>query len=101
MTPHKLQLTNGVRLIAHNLLHAPDTFKTPSEVLRAAKIVELLACPAVAPSEVTEEWQNEAAPEINLTEAQRDLLKGAVDKHASRLPPTNHVVSLLTQLGFE
>jgi hypothetical protein len=98
---HKLTLTNGLRLIAHNLLHVPDTFKTPSEVMQAARIIELLDCPAVTPAEATEEWQGKTAPEIELTERQRDLLKTAVEKHASRLPPTRHVVSLLSQLGFE
>lgn len=98
---HPLKLTNGLRLLAHNLLHAPDTFKTPTEVLTAAKIVELLGCPTVTGAEATEEWQNQVAPDIQLSEKQRDLLKVAVEKHASKLPPTKHVVSLLTQLGFE
>lgn len=98
---HKLELTNGVRLLAHNLLHVPESFKTPSEILRAAKLIDLLACPTVTPEQATEDWQNEAVPPVELTEPQRDLLKGVVEKFASRLPPTKHVVSLLTQLGFE
>lgn len=99
--PHTLTLTNGLRLIAHNLLHVPETFKTPSELIQAAKIVDLLACPNVTPAEATEEWQDQTAPAIPLTEKQRDLLKAAVEKHASRLPPSRHVISMLSQLGFE
>jgi len=97
---HILKLTNGVRLIAHNLLHAPDSFKNPSEVVRAAKIIEDIGCPTVSAEQATPEWHEEGAGEITLTEAGRDLLKAVVEKHASKLPPSKHVVSLLTQLGF-
>ena len=100
-TTHKLKTTNGLRLIAHNLLHNPETLKTPAEVLLAGRIIEMIDCPTVTPAEATEEWMNAAGPDIDLTEKQRDLLKAAVEKHASRLPPTKHVVSLLSQLGFE
>lgn len=104
---HKLELTNGVRLLAHNLLHAQDIFTKPSEVLRAAKIVDLLACPVKAtPKNEKEEaelaaWQEESVAAVELTEPQRDLLKATVEKLASKLPPTKYVVSLLSQLGFE
>ena len=98
---HTLTLTNGLRLIAHNLLHIPETFKTPSEVMTAAKIVALLNCPSVKQEEATEVWQSLTVPAIELSEKQRDLLKAAVEKHASMLPPTRHVVALLSQLGFE
>lgn len=97
---HTLKLTNGARLIAHNLLHVPDSFKTPSEVVRAAKIIDDIACPTVSAEQATPEWHEEGAVEICLTEAGRDLLKRVVEKHASKLPPSKYVISLLTQLGF-
>ncbi len=98
---HKLKLTNGTRLLAHNLLHVQDTFKTPSEVLRAAHLVEMLACPLVTPQDATPEWHDQDPQTIDITEPQRDLLKMVVEKHAAKLPPSKHVVSLLSQLGFE
>ena len=97
---HTLKLTNGVRLITHNLLHAPDSFKSPLEVVRAAKIIEDLACPLVSAEQATPEWHEDGAGEISLNEAGRDLLKSVVEKHASKLPPSKYACALLTQLGF-
>lgn len=99
--PHTLNLTNGVRLLAHNLLHIPESFKSPGEVLRAAHLIEKLACPPVTKEEATAEWHENGAGNVEITEAQRDLLKGVVEKHFAKLPPSKYVVSLFTQLGFE
>jgi hypothetical protein len=99
--PHTLELTNATRLLTHNLLHIPESFKTPSEILRAAKLVEKLACPVLKSEEVTEEWLAGGAESLEITEAQRDLLKQVAGQHAAKLPPSAAVVSLLTQLGFE
>jgi hypothetical protein len=98
--PHTLNLTNGVRLLAHNLLHVPDSFKSPSEILRAAHLIEKLACPTVTNEEATAEWHDDGVATLEVTEPQRDLLKAVVEKHFAKLPPSKHVVSLLTQLGF-
>jgi hypothetical protein len=98
---HTLNLTNGVRLLAHNLLHIPESFKTPSEILRAGHLIEKLDCPVVANDEVTTEFLTAGEGTLELSEAQRDLLKMVVEKHAAKLPPSKHLMSLLTQLGFE
>jgi hypothetical protein len=99
---HTLKLTNGLCLLIHNLLFAPDTFKTPSEVLTAGKLVERLNCPVVTAQMAEDaEWGSAKLPDLELTEKQRDLLKEAVNKHVSKLPPNAYTVSLLTQLGFE
>ncbi|WP_397384438.1 hypothetical protein [Prosthecobacter sp.] len=98
---HTIKTTNGLRHLTHNILHAPNTFKTPTEVLMAAKIVEILNCPTPTEKEVNEAWQSQTVPDIQLSEKQRDLIKMAVEMHISKLPPTKYVVSLLTQLGFE
>jgi hypothetical protein len=99
---HILKLTNGLCLLIHNLLFVPDTFKTPSEVLTAGKLVERLNCPAVTSKEAENPvWSATKMPDLELSEKQRDLLKEAVNKHVSKLPPNAHTVSLLTQLGFE
>jgi len=99
--PHTLNLTNGVRLLAHNLLHIPESFKTPSEILRAGHLIEKLDCPVVADKEVTTEFLAAGEGTLELSEAQRDLLKMVVEKHAAKLPPSKHLMFLLTQLGFE
>lgn len=99
---HFLKLTNGLRLLIHNLLFAPETFKTISEVLTAGGLIEKLDCPVVT-NQMAEDpaWSNAALPDLELSEKQRDLLKLAVEKHATKLPPNAHAVSLLRQLGFE
>jgi len=99
--PHSLTLTNASRLLTHNLLHIPDSFKSPGEILRAAHLIEKLDCPKMTAEEVTEEWLAEGPGSIELTEPQRDLLKQLAEKHVAKLPPSKAVVSLLTQLGFE
>jgi hypothetical protein len=99
---HALKLTNGLCLLIHNLLFAPETFKTPSEVLTAGMLVEKLNCPVVTAQEAAETaWNSVVLPDLVLSEKQRDLLKAAVQQHASKLPPNAYTVSLLTQLGFE
>jgi hypothetical protein len=98
---HTLKLTNGVRHIAHNLLHAPESFTTPSEILRAGLLVEKLDCPVVDDKDVTIEYLNSGESDLEITEAQRDMLKKLVEKHAAKLMPSKHLMSLLTQLGFE
>ncbi len=99
---HILKLTNGLSLLIHNLLFVPDTFKTPSEVLMAGLLVERLGCPSVT-AQMAEDpvWNGVKLTDLELTEKQRDLLKVAVEKHVSKLPPNVHTVSLLKQLGFE
>lgn len=99
---HTMKLTNGLCLLIHNLLFVPETFKTPSEVLTAGLLVEKLNCPVVTAQEAQDAaWNAVKLPDMALSEKQRDLLKVAVEKNVTKLPPNMHAVSLLTQLGFE
>lgn len=96
---HSLKLTNGTTCLIHSVLHIPDTFKTPSEVMRAAELVALLAAPEKV--EETPGWPDENLREIIISEKTRDLLKTAVTAHAAKLPPNRFTFSILQQLGFE
>lgn len=97
---HKLALTNGVRILAHSILHIPDSLKNASEILRAAHLAEKLEVPKI-PEGATDAFFDEGTGEIELSEPQRDLLKKLVEANASKIPPSKHAVNLLTQLGFE
>lgn len=96
---HTLKLTNGTSCLVNSILHLPDTFKTPSEVIRAAELTALID----APSEIkkTPGWPDENPREILISEKARDLLKAAMEKHASKLPPNRYTLSILQQLGFD
>jgi len=96
---HPLKLTNGTACLIHSIMHIPDTFKTPSDVMRAAELVALIA----APEKVEDKpgWVDENSREISVPEKSRDLLKEAMKMHASKLPPSRFTFSILQQLGFE
>lgn len=96
---HKLKITNGTSILAHSILHVPETFRTPSELILAAGLIEKIDAPAKA--EDTKGWADENSREISLSEKERDLLKSAVEKHSSKLSPNRWTTSLLMQLGFE
>lgn len=109
---HTIKTTNGVRLLISNLVFAPETFKTISEVMTAVQVAETLGDISIPDAKIDEatgkpvggptpEWQNTDAPDLSLTEKQRELLKSAAEKHASRIPPTKSAFLLLKQLGFE
>lgn len=96
---HSLKLTNGTACLIHSILHIPDTFKTPSDVMRAAELVALVA----APEKVEDKpgWPDENPREVIIPEKSRDLLKEVMKTHASKLPPHRYTLSILQQLGFE
>lgn len=99
---HKLELTNGLRAILNQLIAIPGTFKTPAEMMQAAKVAGMLECPQPTEKQVTSlEWMDEKIPEITLSEKQREVLKTAATQHVANLPPNRFTISLLTQLGFE
>lgn len=94
---HTTQLTVGARALASSILSIPEQFKTPSEIVRAACLQDLLAVTITAQS--TKEELEVVAP-VELTETQRDMLKKSVESNAAKIPVSNHAVCLLTALGF-
>lgn len=99
MAQHTLKLTNGTSVLAHSVLNIPDTFKTPSEVMRVAELVAQIDVPAKI--EDTPDWAAGNEREITIHEKARDLLKRAMETHASKLPPNKFTLDILGQLGFE
>lgn len=96
---HTLKLTNGTTCLVHSILHVPDTFKTPSDVMRAAELVALIDVPSKVQD--TPGWADENPREISISEKARDLLKSAMTAHAAKLLPNRFSLSILQQLGFE
>ena len=94
---HTLNLTLGAKTLARSIISLPDQFKTPSEVVRAAKLFDLLKTDVGA--ETTAE-QLDSPIVVEVTEAQRDLLKQAVTTNSAKLPMGSHALTLLEQLGF-
>jgi len=94
---HTTQLTVGARALASSILSIPEQFKTPSEIVRAAHLQDLLA---VTVTDKTTKEELEAVEPVELTEAQRDFLKKSVEAQASKIPISPHAVCLLTELGF-
>lgn len=95
---HTLKLTNGTSVLANSVLSIPDTFKTPSEVMRAAELIAQIDAPKI---EEAEGWALANTREISIHEKSRDLLKRAFETHAGKLTPNKFTLDLLTQLGFE
>ena len=95
---HKLSLTNNAAFVVGQMLSAAGVFKTPTEILRAGVLAEKV--------EITEprlndnEWCVADFGTIEITEAQRELLKAAVTALEDKLPPGKVTNSILTQLGF-
>jgi len=96
--PHTLKITVGAKALAHSLLTLPEQFKTPAELLRAGRLMELLATHVVKDSTENELLQ---LVDVEVTEAQRDLLKASCTFGASKIPPSVFAISLLEALGFE
>lgn len=96
---HKLRLNNATSVLIHNILHIPDTFKTPSDLMRAGELVGQLEAPKK--TEDGDEWLDANPREITIHEKSRDLLKRAVETHANKLPPNKFTLDILKQLGFE
>lgn len=94
---HTLSLTIGSKALAHSLLTIPGQFTTPSEVIRAAVLMELLQ--VEIPPDVTADALSSSI-DVEVTEKQRDLLKAAVEKSASKIPVSEHSTRLLVALGF-
>lgn len=95
---HEITLTLGARFLAHSVLSIPEQFKTPSEIVRAAHLQDLLAV-EVTDKTTKEEYNAEST--VVLTEAQRDMLKKAVEAQASKIPVSLHAARLLKELGFD
>lgn len=95
---HTLNLTTGARHLAFSVLSIPEQFKTPSEIVRAAHLQDLLA---VTITEQSTKEELEAVAPVELTEAQRDMLKKSVEANAAKIPVSVHAVSLLKSLGFD
>ena len=95
---HTLNITLGAKFLAHSILSIPEQFKTPSEIIRAAHLQDLLK------TEVSDKSTEEELAEpvtVELTEAQRDLLKKSVEFGAGKIPVSPHALALLTALGFD
>jgi hypothetical protein len=99
---HTLKLTQGSTRLLFSILNIPETFTTISEVIRAAKIVEVtdVKFPAEGTALEQAEWLLKPF-DLELTEAARDLCKAAATKHASKLPLSKPCMELLTALGLE
>lgn len=97
---HTLKLTNGARTLAVSILRIPEGLKTPSEILRAAHLIDNLGVDEK--STYSKEWADTDTPDLEITEAQRDLLKKIISDgtNATKIPPSKYAESLLTQLGF-
>lgn len=97
---HKLTLTNNAANLVGQILAAPGTFGTPVEILRAGKLMEKLEVTPPADPAALADWLVAPFGEIEISEAQRELLKQAVTKVADKLPAGRVTTSLLEQLGF-
>lgn len=95
---HTLKVTNGSSILLSNLVGIPDTFKSPSEILRAAEFLKSLDAPAYKDDA---KWLDEGERQILLPEKTRDLLKRVIEQHANKLAPSKYAIDILTQLGFE
>lgn len=95
---HTLKLSAGARRIAYSVLSIPEQFKSPSEIVRAARLQDILHIEI--PENATKEELDVESP-VEITEAQRELLKKSVDANAPKLPVGAYSMCLLTQLGFD
>ena len=102
MIMHNITLTNGEASMLTSVLSIPETFTTPSEILRVGALLENLEVKLPADEATLPEWVKQPFDIVQLTEAQRELCKSALTKHASKLPVgAPHVRSLLQMFGFD
>lgn len=97
---HLLKLTKGARSLALSLLSIPDQFKTLPELKDALSAAEVLGTAEHPPTgDALNIWVSEPS-HVEVTEAQRDILKGCCKNHTSKLPINTHTLLLLTELGL-
>jgi hypothetical protein len=92
-----LNLTIGARALARSVLSIPDQFKSPSDIVRAARLQDILEV-EVKPE--TTEADLLVPSSVEVTKAQVEMLKESVSKNASKLPVSKIVVNLITELGL-
>lgn len=98
---HTLSITNGASLLASSILHIPESFENPAEVVRASQLIERFN--VEVPGDVDEKSNDPfygLSKNVEVTEKERDLLKKVVTKNARMIPPGKPAVSLLTALGM-
>lgn len=95
---HTLKLNKGASTLAYSILSTPGLFTTPSEIIRAAHLQDKLDC-GIGP-DTTQDQFSEDHP-VDVTEAQRDLLKKAVEKAVDKIAVSKFSALLFTELGFE
>lgn len=97
MSDTTLNLTIGSRLLARSVLSLPEQFATPSEIVRAAKLQDILEV-SVTPEATEVELLTPSS--VQLTKAQIEMLKTSVTKNCAKVPVGKHAVTLITELGL-
>lgn len=116
---HELKVTNGSRQLISSLLNVGEYFKTPSEILRAALLIDVIKHNSIphekAINSITKDTilTDELAKQIeeyntfmdtetvvSVTEAQRELLKKVCTDFSNKIIINKHSVVLLKELGF-
>jgi len=102
---HIINLTNGGTILLKSILSTPEQFKEPSEVLRAAYILKNLELEVPQFEKDTfnsqfQDWAKQQFTTLELTEAQRDLVKESLRKCADKIIPSNIAIEVFEQFGF-
>lgn len=99
---HKLPLTNGEASMLGSVLSIIETFTSPAEILRAGAVFEKVEITPPEDQSIIVSWLADSFGAIEISEAQREVCKIALNKHAGKMPPgAKHVCSLLRKFGFE
>ena len=95
-------LPKGSIFLAVSFLADPAQYKTVSEIVRSAHLVEKLEeITSTAPSgDALNAWAKEDA-QVDITDAQKVLLYQAAERSVGKIPASSYAAKLLGYLGFE
>ena len=99
---HTLNLTKAARHLAIGVINIPEQFKTLTDLgtaLATATVLDMGSDTPPSEPPAFQEWVKELAP-VELTEAQRDILKASCSAFPHKLPVNTHTHLLLTELGL-
>ena len=97
-----LKLTNGAAHLLRNVLNVPDALSTLKEKFAAgALLTTTLDVLPDQPTEGVKEWISEKWQDIEVTNAQLEACKTAVNKLIDKLPAGAPLNALITELGLQ
>jgi hypothetical protein len=96
-----LKLTNGAAHLLRNILNVPDALSTLKEKFSAGCLLTTtLDVLPEQPTEGVKEWLTEKWQDVDISNAQLEACKTAVNKMVDKIPAGAPLNTLITELGL-